>query len=676
MTPTLERTHRFAFTELRGCMSGGRCRLALWLILALAGSSAGRAGAPGPVTVNSPNGLLKLIFTNRDGQLAYEVTFRGRPVIHRSILGLEFAGQATIGANMRIISTRRGSVDQSYRVVAGKSNPIRDRHNWVRLESVEADGLKRRLTIEARAYDDGVAFRYLVPKQPALEEFRLKDERTEFRLTGDHVSYPLILRNFRTNYEAEHQSMRLSALPAGAVVGLPFLWEVPDTGWFALTEAHLENYSGMYVSPGKAPSVLEARLAPRDDQPELKVVAASPHQSPWRVLMAAAEPGRLIESNLISNLNPPCALRDSSWIRPGKVTWPWWSNRVVTGVDFQGGVNTPSKKYFIDFAARSGLEYLIVDTGWYAGGRGADADITKGNPQLDIQEVLRYAKEKGVKVWLWLNWALADRHMDKVFPLYRDWGVVGVKIDHMNRDDQWMVDFYHRLAKKAAENRLMVDFHGAYKPTGMSRTYPNVITWEGVMGLEDVKWDRRANPANDLRLPFTRMLAGPMDYTPGGFDNVTREQFVSRRTAPMVLGTRSHQLALYVVFESPLQMVCDHPAAYEDAPEFKFIRDVPTNWDETRVIKAKVGEFLTIARHRGDEWYVGTITNWTPRELEVPLEFLKNGKYVAEIYADADDADRNPKHVVIETKTVDRTGRLAVRLAPGGGHAVRLVRAK
>ena len=470
--------------------------------------------------------------------------------------------------------------------------------------------------------------------------------------------------------------MRLSALPEGAIVGLPFLFEVPETGWFALTEAHLENYSGMYVSPGKAPAVLEARLGPRDDPPGLKVVASTPHQSPWRVLMAAAEPGRLIESNLISNLNPPSALPDTSWIRPGKVAWPWWSNRAVTGVDFEGGVNTPTKKYFIDFAAKAGLEYLIVDTGWYAGGRSPDADITKGNPQLDIQEVLRYAKEKGVKVWLWLNWPLADRHMDKVFPLYRDWGVAGVKIDYMNRDDQPMVDFYYRLARKAAENRLMVDFHGAYKPTGMSRTYPNVLTTEGVMGLEDVKWEGRANPANDLKLPFTRMLAGPMDYTPGGFENVTREQFVARRTRPMVMGTRTHQLALYVVFESPLQMVSDHPAAYEGAAEFKFIRDVPTTWDETRVIDAKVGEFLTIARRRGDEWYVGTITNWTARDLEIPLRFLNSGKYVAEIYADADDADRNPKHVIVEKKTVDRGARLAVRLAPGGGHAVRLRRAK
>jgi alpha-glucosidase len=647
------------------------------MILALAGTGAAQAGAPGPVAVTSPNGLLKLAFTHQHGQLKYEVTYRGRPVIQPSNLGLEFAGQAAVlGANMRIVSSRRGSVDQSYRVVHGKSNPVRDRHNWVRMESEEADGLKRRFAVEGRAYDDGVAFRYLVPKQPAIEEFRLKDEKTEFRLTGDHLSYPLILRSFRTNYEAEHQSMRLSSLPPAAIVGLPFLWEVPDTGWFALTEAHLENYSGMYVSLGKAASVLEARLAPRDDQPELKVIAPTPHQSPWRVLMAAAEPARLIESNLIANLNPPCALPDTTWIRPGKVTWPWWSNRAVTGVNFEGGVNTPTKKYFIDFAAKAGLEYLIVDTGWYASGRSPDADITKGNPQLDIQEVLRYAKAKGVKVWLWLNWAPADRQMDKVFPLYRDWGVVGVKIDHMNRDDQWMVDFYHRLARKAAENRLMVDFHGAYKPTGMSRTYPNVITTEGVMGLEDVKWDARANPANDLRLPFTRMLAGPMDYTPGGFDNVTREQFVSRRTRPMVLGTRTHQLALYVVFESPLQMVSDHPGAYEGAAEFKFIRDVPTNWDETRVINARVEEYVTIARRSGEDWYLGSITNWTARELEIPLRFLKNGKYIAEIYADAEDADRNPKRVIVETKTVDRGAKLVARLATGGGYAVRLRRAK
>ena len=650
----------------RGCLTRS-------LLLALVACGPVRGSQPPSAAVVSPDGLLRLVFTtDSGGQLDYQVTYRGKPVTGRSRLGLDFENQTTLGANVRIVSAKRGSVDQTYRVVHGKSNPVRDRHNSIRVDLVEQSGLKRSLALEARAYNDGVAFRYVVPRQPALDLFRLREEKTEFRLTGDHVAYPLILRNYRTNYEAEHQSMRLSGLPKAAVIGLPFLWEIPGLGWIALTEAHLEDYAGLYVTPGSAPSVLEARLSPRDDVPEVKVIARTPHQSPWRVFLVAPAPGRLIESNLIVNLNPPTALTDTSWIRPGKAAWPWWSGRAVTGVDFTGGVNTATKKYYIDFAAKAGLHYLIVDTGWYGSSRDPKSDVTKGNPELDVHEVIRYAATKGVKVWLWLNWNHADRQMDVAFPLYQEWGVVGVKIDHMNRDDQWMVDFYHRLAKKAAEHRLMVDFHGAYKPTGMRRTWPNVITKEGVMGLEDVKWDARANPANDLRLPFTRMLAGPMDYTPGGFDNVTKAEFVSRRTRPMALGTRAHQLALYVVYESPLQMVCDHPGAYEGVPEFKFIREVPTNWDETRVVNAKVEEYITIARRSGKEWYVGTTTNWTARNLEIPLSFLGSGKYVAEVYADAPDADAHPKNVVLESKNVDRATRLNVWLAPGGGHAMRI----
>ncbi len=293
-----------------------------------------------------------------------------------------------------------------------------------------------------------------------------------------------------------------------------------------------------------------------------------------------------------------------------------------------------------------------------------------------MPEILRYAKSKGVGVWLWLHWASVERQMDEAFALYEKWGVAGVKIDFMNRDDQWMVDFYRRMAKTAADHHLMVDFHGAYKPDGLSRTWPNVITREAVMGLEYLKWSARTTPDHDVMLPFTRMLAGPMDYAPGGFDNVTRAEFQPRNVKPMVMGTRAHQLALYVVFDSPLMMVADYPEAYKGQKDFEFIKEVPSSWDETHVVNGKVGEFVTLARKKGGEWYLGGITNWDSREVNIPLEFLGAGEYIAEIYSDAPDAAINPKHTTIEQRRVTASTLLKVNLAPGGGVAIRFAPAK
>lgn len=309
----------------------------------------------------------------------------------------------------------------------------------------------------------------------------------------------------------------------------------------------------------------------------------------------------------------------------------------------------------------------MIDSGWYR-----NKDVTDINPDLDLKEVIGYARSKGVGIWLWARWNEIEPQMEKAFPLFREWGIAGVKLDYMDRDDQTMVDFYQRAVKAAATHRLMIDLHGAYKPTGLRRTYPNLMAHEAALGFEYAKWSARSTPEVNVMLPFTRMLAGPMSIGVGGFNNVTRQEFVPRSRAPMVLGTRAHHLALYVVFENPFAGVVDHPGAYENQPEFEFIRHVPTTWDETRVLKAQAGKYITVARRRGEEWYLGSITDWDAREFEVPLDFLEAQSYAAEIYADGPNAAVNPKHVVIEKKTVDRTGVLKVSLAPGGGQAVRL----
>ncbi|MCG6921047.1 MAG: glycoside hydrolase family 97 protein [Acidobacteria bacterium] len=654
--------------------------LAPLLSLGVAAAAAGE-GAPGTLSITSPDGRIELrLFvgerTTETGspprpQLAYQVSYRGQVLMDTSFLGLEIQGQRTLGDNVALVSSEGGSTDEQYKIPVGKSKVVRDHHNWLVAEYREEGFIPRRLNIEVRAFDDGVAFRYVLPEAPTPMEVRITGEATQFKLGRDAESWPLVLRSFRTSYEDHYPRQTLSGIHPEYLVAVPFLVEQPGVGWVAITEAHLEDYAGLYLTHADERTTMQARLAPRADQPELAVTGTTPLHSSWRVLMIGDEPGRLIESNILLNLNPPCAIEDTSWIKAGKTAWNWWSGSHAEGVDFEPGMNTATMKHYVDFAAGAGLEYMLIDAGWSARTRpGRGGDITKVNPAVDMPEILRHARAKGVGIWLWAHWTAVEQQMDEAFPLYEAWGIAGVKIDFMDRDDQWMVDFYHRVAKKAAEHHLMIDFHGAYKPTGIRRTWPNVMTREGVMGLEYVKWSSRVTPTHNVTLPFTRMLAGPMDYTPGGFRNVTPAEFEPRNRQPLVLGTRAHQLALFVVIESPLQMVSDYPGAYAGQRDFAFVGAVPASWEETKVLNGRPGEYVTIARRRGDEWFLGSITNWTARELEVPLGFLGGGEYVAEIYGDAPEAETHPTMTTIEEKRVNAGSVLTLELATGGGAAI------
>jgi alpha-glucosidase len=496
------------------------------------------------VAVKSPNGELEISIAARvdgkpsdaGGQLAYQVTFRGKPVIDWSHLGLEIQGAPVLGSEVRIASSDRSQGDETWTMPHGKSNPIRNHYNAATVHTVEARR-GRQMNIEARAYDDGVAFRYFVPEQRTLRELRLSGEATQFRMAA--TTYPLILRGYRTSYEDDYHELPLSGIHNDYLVALPLLMEVPGVAWVGLTEADIDNYAGLYVGTGRHPRTLEARLAPRVDEPGLAVSTQTPMHSPWRVLMIGAAPGRLVESNMVVNLNPPSAIADTSWIKPGKTAWDWWSGSVAKNVSFQTGMNTATMKHYIDFSARNGLEYMLIDAGWAKRGQGPNdsgSDLTQTNPNINMQELLDYAKSKNVRLWLWAHWTDVDRQMDEAFALFEKWGIAGVKIDFMDRDDQWMVNWYRRVARKAAEHKLMIDFHGAFKPDGLRRTYPNVMTREGVMGLEYTKWSARVTPRHNVMVAFTRMLAGPLDYTPGGFDNMTKADFIPRNKFPMVMG--------------------------------------------------------------------------------------------------------------------------------------------
>jgi alpha-glucosidase len=648
-----------------------------------------QTGSGAPLKVTSPNGQITLLLFDAAAKdasaqtaadspapnsLRYAVEFHGKRLMAESKLGLDLVGQPALEPGMKTTAAQPSSVDESYTIPVGKTSTVRDHYNALHADFQDAAG--RRLTLEARVYDDGVAFRYLVPEQPTLKQIRIAHELTEFSYVTDATSYPLLLDGFHSAYEDDYQLRTVSSLHHDWLVGLPYLAEEPGLGWVAITEANIDNYAGMYLRRSNESFSVRAELAPRVDKTGVAVETAAPFASPWRVLMIGDEPGRLIESNIVLNLNPPSKIADTSWIRPGKSAWDWWSGDAAPSVTFKTGMNTATMKHYIDFASASGFPYMLIDAGWAAapGSRPGDdqqlADITSVNPAIDMPELLRYAKEKNVRLWLWAHWTSVDKYMDQAFPLFEKWGIAGVKIDFMNRDDQWMVGFYHRTVETAAAHHLMIDFHGAYKPDGLRRTWPNLITREGVMGKEYLKVSARTTPAHDATLPFTRMLAGPMDYTPGAFGNVNRENFVARDYMPMGLGTRAHELALYVIFESPLEMVSDYPEHYQDQKEFDFIRRVPSTWDEVHVIGGRPMEWISLARRSGSDWYVGSLTNWDERNVKLPLSFLPAGEFVAETYADAPDAAKEATHTTLSKQTVDRNTVLEVHMVSGGGNAV------
>jgi len=660
----------------------------------------------GPVVLRSPNGTLEISIATvhgqsveaAGGQLAYRVTFHGQPVLEWSNLGLAIEGSPALGPAVRIESSQSSSRDETWTPVVGKTNPIRNHYNAVTVQMVEAAANGRRLVIEARAYDDGVAFRYIVPEQPAIQEVRLLNESTQFHFSKDATTFALISRGFQTSNEDDYHELTISGLHPEYLVNLPLLLELPGIAWVGLTEADIEDYSSLFVT-GAGNQTLAARLAtrvedmntsadvapsfdPKRDALAVSVIARTPVRSAWRVLMIADQPGRLVESNLVVNLNPPSAIGDTSWIKPGKTAWciGFWDDRPAKGVA-KVGMNNETAKYYIDFAARNQFEFMLMDGPWSAHeptlagqvgyGLGDFREVlTRSAPTIDMPMLVDYGKSKNVGVWVITRFRDTSEQIDEAFAQFEKWGLAGVKIDFLDRTDQWVMNWYRTAARKAAEHHLMIDFHGAVKPDGMRRTYPNVLTREGVMGAEYNRWSARVTPRHNVTLAFTRMLAGPMDYTPGGLSNVTRETFAPR-SAPMVMSTRSHQTALFVVYESELQMVADSPDAYDGQKELAFLKAVPTSWDETRVLNGVPPKYVTIARRHGNEWFLGSITDWDARELDVPLSFLESGDYDAEISADGPNAASQPTDSVVDKRRVNARTVLKLKLAPAGGCAIR-----
>lgn len=619
-------------------------------VLALAASGAQAADA----VLSSPDGRIALRIA--DDASRFSISRKGETVIADSPLGLELDGQPPLGA-LTLELRQDTREDRVIPLVATKAATARDHYLGTTLTFREAGG-GRRLFIDARAYDEGVAFRYRLEGQAPV---RLKDERTAFVPAGDPAC---LVTPVEGAHELPFERLRISELKRDAGYDVPVVCATPSgRTHYAITQAHLEGYTG--ASLWRDGAALRVRLSgvPKRDGPAY--VSSAGLTTAWRAVMMADRAGQLIESQLVGNLNPP-PRGDFSWVKAGKTSWDWWSGP-LEGVK----PDLAAYKRFIDFAAESGFPYHLMDAGWAFGtGPCCDplptTDITRAADGIDMPALVRYAADKGVGLLLWVHWEHLAPRMDEVLDTYARWGIKGIKVDFMNRDDQEMVAFYQRVAEATAKRHLLLDLHGAYVPAGLQRTYPNFITQEGVLGAEWNKMDRRITPRHNLMLPYTRMLAGPMDYTPGGFRNATPRDFEVRASMPLTQTTRGQALAMYVVYDSPLQMVSDDPSNYRGETGFDFVRRVPAAWDETRFLAGEPGEDIVLARRSGKAWYLGAMTSERARTEKVPLRFLPPGRWRATIWQDGEVV----REVRRSTRSVTNADVLTLSLAAAGGAAV------
>jgi alpha-glucosidase len=636
------------------------------------------------LSLSSPDGNIRFVFRPTDSCPDYSVFYGRTELISASPLDLVFretrTGRASpFGPGTRILRSlyREGADD--YTLPVGRNSVVHDRYNELSIPVEETLGQRRRLVFVVRLYNDGVAFRWVFPRQPHWTGYELLAENTGFRPAGDPLLLASFLPGFTTSHEGRYTRMHLSAIKNDTLMDTPALLEFPDSLYMAITEAQLTDYAGMYLVKHKG--LLKTELSPLPGGHGIRVKAILPHRTPWRVLFVGPRPGAFLESNLLTDLNDSCAIKDLSWLHPGKTDFHWWNGDIVPDTSFQPGINFETNQYYIDFCARNNLAYHTVigygGIAWYVNDgvsydAGPHSDPSKPLPGLDMQRICDYAASKGVGIRVWVHWKALWPHIDKTFAQFQKWGIKGMMVDFMDRDDQEMVNIQSTILRKAALHHLHIQFHGAYKPTGLIRTWPNELTREGTLNYENDKWGNPITPDDDLNVVFTRLIAGSTDYHLGGFRAVPAAEYKAHVVHPMVLGTRCHMLAMYVVLESYLPMVCDNPEAYEGADGFDFIKNIPAVWDETRVPVAIPYKWAAIARRKGADWFIGAINNSTARDASIPLHFLAPGRYSATIYRDAPDAAQYPNHLVRETRIVGPTDSVNLSLAAGGGEAIEL----
>ncbi|MBQ7964351.1 MAG: glycoside hydrolase family 97 protein [Alistipes sp.] len=660
------------------------------LILTLAICSFAIAQAkPTQKQITSPDGTLKVTVTVAD-DIRWSVEDDGKRIIAPSQIAMQIGQSEVWGVKPSLRKATVGKIDEVIPSPLYKKSEVDNRCTTLTL------AFKGDYAIELRAYDNAAAYRFVSTRKG---DYTVKNEVSEWDFAGDNTVYGsyvkfnrkgtgnAIEKQYYNSFENAYFVEPLKKMNPERLMFLPLLVEVDDKK-VCITESDLMSYPGMYLYNSNGDTTLEGNFAPYPDkvtqgghnmlQGEVQTrkpyiaEVSGPRSFPWRICIVADNDAELLDDDMVFRLSQPNAIGDTSWIKPGKVAWDWWNDWGLYGVDFKPGINNRTYEYYIDFAARNGIEYVILDEGWSVNKK---ADLMQVIPEIDVKHLCDYAKERGVGIVLWAGYWALNRDMEGVMKHYAEMGVKGFKIDFMDRDDQQMVDFYERAAVTAAKYKLMCDFHGAYKPCGLSRKYPNVVNYEGVNGLEQMKWStiELDQVTYDVMIPFIRMVAGPMDYTQGAMVNAQKASYHASNSEPMSQGTRCRQLAMYVVFESPFNMLCDSPTNYEKEPVCtEFIAKIPTVWDETEALDGKVGEYCIIARRAGDVWYVGGMTNWDEREVEIDLSFLGEGNFAATEFVDGPNANKLGRDFLKKSIEVKGGSKLKVKMAQGGGFAMKI----
>ena len=617
-------------------------------------------------TVDSPDSRIT-VNVETGTNTTYSVAVNGKMMLNPSPISMTFDNGTVIGRNMEVKNVERSTQNQVLKpVVRQKSKQIIDHYNEMVLD---AENYK----LYFRVYNDGLAYRFHTDFPDSL---KVLNEEVIYCFPEDYNTLFPEERSMLSAQQPLFKPMKLSEIGTDRFCSTPILIKVDENARIFISESDLESYPGMFLrKQGKnelagkfaAVSLEDYKTDDRQIFPTKRADYIArvngTRNYPWRAMIVAENDANLITNQLIYKLAPE-AEGDYSWVRPGKIAWDWYNALILTGVDFKCGINNDTYKYYIDFASKYGIEYVVIDDGW------SEAwDVTKTIPEINMEELVAYGKKKNVDLILWVSWAPFREKIDEAFDKFSQWGIKGIKMDFMNRDDQEMVDFYYEVARKAAARKMLVDFHGAYKPTGWLRTFPNVLTSEGVAGLENHKWGSFVTPKHNVTLPFTRMVAGPMDYTPGAMINFHEKDHKIWFNLPASVGTRCHQLGMYVVYESPLQMLADSPSNYYREPVcMEFLSQVPVVWDETRVLKASVGEYVVVARRHGDTWYIGGMVGEKGQKFEIDLDFIKGNKTLT-YWEDGVNVDMNANDFARRVQKVKQGDKITITMYDGGGYA-------
>ncbi|MBO5471891.1 MAG: glycoside hydrolase family 97 protein [Bacteroidales bacterium] len=644
--------------------------------------------APKTYDLTSPGGKIKVTVESGEG-LTYTLTHGGDLLVDKSEINMLLKDGTIYGGVQKAPKVTRRSVNQTLPAITYKKSQVVDNFNEMTLKYKE-------YSVVFRAYDEGMAYRFV---SHAKAPFFVESECAEFNFAEDwNMWIPYVTQNTETlesqhmnSFENQYVYHKISEYDKDFLSFVPLMVDGPKGKKIVITEADLMNYPGMFLYNNEGGSKLAGHYAPvpkklqQGGHNELQMIVTETEDYiakcdgactfPWRVVTISENDAQMADNDMVWKLATPAdPSTDWSWVKPGKVAWDWWNGWNLYGVDFRAGINNDTYKYYIDFASKNGIEYVIMDEGWAVN---LKADLFQVIPEIDLQMLVDYAAERNVGIILWAGYWAFDRDIEKACKYFSEMGVKGFKVDFMDRDDQVMVDFHRRAAEMCAKYHMMVDFHGTYKPTGLHRTYPNVVNYEGVNGLEQMKWssiDDFDQVTYDVQIPFIRMVAGPFDYTQGAMRNATYDNHRAVDSEAMSQGTRCRQLAEFMVFDAPFSMLCDSPSNYMAEPECtEFIAGIPTVWDETKPLDGKVGEYVVMARRSGDEWYVGALTNWDERDLAIDLSFLPAGNYTIEYYKDGINADRAARDYkkVVEDFT---PGKINVHMAPGGGYAAKITK--